>query len=291
MSLGIGIIASQRNKFLLDQYAGAAAAYSLRKLRSGYTGSAIRVRRSSDNTEQDIGFTSAGNLDESALTTFVGANDGFVVTWYDQSGNAVDLTQSSASNQPLIVISGTIITSNGKNAVEFTSRNKIIEISNTSIFRNVGYAYTFGVHKVTTTSSNSIIWLVTSGTSTSLARVNNTKTSANKFTFGARRRDTDSAIVITSTADASTTDVSLHTGAGDYINSIGRQYINGTLDGENLSWFTGGNTSDTDSQRFRIGQTSGAFNGYFFELVLYNTNKSSERVSIQDNINTYYSIY
>ena len=47
---------------LLDIYTGAAAAYSVRKLRNAYTGSAIRVRRSSDNTEQDIGFTALGEL-------------------------------------------------------------------------------------------------------------------------------------------------------------------------------------------------------------------------------------
>ena len=40
--------------YLLDTYTGAAAAYSLRKLRSAYTGSAIRVRRSSDNIETNI---------------------------------------------------------------------------------------------------------------------------------------------------------------------------------------------------------------------------------------------
>ena len=45
----------------------SAAAYSLRKLDNNYTGSAIRVRRSSDNAETDIGFTAGGNLDETAL--------------------------------------------------------------------------------------------------------------------------------------------------------------------------------------------------------------------------------
>jgi hypothetical protein len=46
--------------FILDQLsAPAAAAYSLRKLRAAYTGSAVRVRRSSDNAELDIGFATA----------------------------------------------------------------------------------------------------------------------------------------------------------------------------------------------------------------------------------------
>ena len=45
---------------ILDQIGVAsAAAYSLRKLRNAYTGNAIRVRRSSDNAEANIGFATA----------------------------------------------------------------------------------------------------------------------------------------------------------------------------------------------------------------------------------------
>ena len=104
---------------LLDQYPGAAAAYSLRKLRGGYSGSAIRVRRSSDSAEQDIGFTSSGDLDESALTTFCGASDGFVTTLYDHSGNAKDLTQATVSLQPTVVSDGSVVTKNGKPAISY----------------------------------------------------------------------------------------------------------------------------------------------------------------------------
>jgi hypothetical protein len=60
---------------LLDTYSGAAAAYSLRKLRTTYTGNAITVRRSSDNTSTDIGFDGNGNLDTTSLLSFVGANN------------------------------------------------------------------------------------------------------------------------------------------------------------------------------------------------------------------------
>jgi hypothetical protein len=93
---------------LLDTYSGAAAAYSLRLLRSAYTGDAIRVRRASDNTEQDIGFVD-NELDTSALTTFCSGTDGFVETWYDQSGNGNDATQATATNQPQIVNGGTYL--------------------------------------------------------------------------------------------------------------------------------------------------------------------------------------
>lgn len=80
-------------------------AYSLQKIRAAYSGSAIRVRRSSDNAEQDVGF--AGNaLDTASMLTFVGANDGFVTTWYDQSGNTRNQVQATAGSQPRIVNAG-----------------------------------------------------------------------------------------------------------------------------------------------------------------------------------------
>ena len=65
----------QTATYLLDSYSGAAAAYSLRKLNSTYTGSAIRVRRSGDNSEQNIGFDAGGNLDTTSLLSFVGVNN------------------------------------------------------------------------------------------------------------------------------------------------------------------------------------------------------------------------
>jgi hypothetical protein len=97
-------------RYLLNTLAGqnATIAYSLRRLRSS-SQAAIRVRRSNDNAEQEIGFDINGNLDITALTTFVGANSGFVTTWYDQSSNAINATQTTAAIQPRIVNAGNLI--------------------------------------------------------------------------------------------------------------------------------------------------------------------------------------
>jgi hypothetical protein len=105
---------------LLDALSiSADAAYSVRKLRSNAS-SAIRVRRSSDSAELDIGFTSAGNLNTVALLAFCAATDGFVVTWYDQSGNARNLSQATTANQPRIVTSGALtMTLNGRAGLAF----------------------------------------------------------------------------------------------------------------------------------------------------------------------------
>jgi hypothetical protein len=102
---------------LLDSYPGAAAAYSVRLLKSDYTGNAIRVRRSSDNAEQNIGFDGSGNLDTTALTSFCSGTNGFVTTWYDQSGNGVNVTQGTATQQPQIVSGGSVLLVNGKPAI------------------------------------------------------------------------------------------------------------------------------------------------------------------------------
>ena len=57
---------------ILDTYTGATAGYSTRRLTNTYTGGLIRVRRSSDDAEQDIGYDSNGeDLDIFGLLAFV----------------------------------------------------------------------------------------------------------------------------------------------------------------------------------------------------------------------------
>lgn len=150
-----GVLASQIQSFvgLLDTYPNAAVAYSVRKLRAAYTGSAIRVRRSSDNAESDIGFTALGNLDTTSLTSFCGAGNGFVTTWYDQSGSGVNATQTTAANQPQIVSSGSVINQNSKPTIQGDGSNYFLrfDMGSTSVpvsafycsQRNSGTGYTY----------------------------------------------------------------------------------------------------------------------------------------------------
>lgn len=89
-------------------------AYSAaRKLRTGYAGSALRVRRSTDDAEADIGFTASGLLDTAALLAHTGADSGYITTLYDQSGSA-NAVQATKANQPRIVNAGTIDTYGGR---------------------------------------------------------------------------------------------------------------------------------------------------------------------------------
>ena len=84
--------------YLLDDYGDDAyLAWSLRKLRSTYTGSAIRVRRASDDAELDIGFVD-NYLDTASLNTFLGGGQGRLYTWYDQSEGTIRNSTNAGAN-------------------------------------------------------------------------------------------------------------------------------------------------------------------------------------------------
>ena len=103
-----------------------AAAISSRKLRNNYTGSAIRVRESINNTELDIGFNELNKLDTVALLAHCGAGSGFIVTWYDQNGNGRHITLSDPTKQPRIVNAGVIDSSMGIPFPNFDSQRRLV---------------------------------------------------------------------------------------------------------------------------------------------------------------------
>ena len=95
-----------------------SVAYSLRQLKSSAT-RAIQVRRSSDGLTMDIGFTAGGDLDQVALLSFVGSDNGYISIWYDQSGNGHDAIQATAAKQPRIVNAGVVDVQNGRPICDF----------------------------------------------------------------------------------------------------------------------------------------------------------------------------
>ncbi len=105
----------------------ATVAAGLMPLVSSYAGPAIRVRRSTDNTEQDIGFA-GGVLDTAALTAFCGSGSGYVSTVYDQSGGAHHFAQPSAGAQPMIVNAGavTAVRQNGPPGIVFAGAQSLV---------------------------------------------------------------------------------------------------------------------------------------------------------------------
>lgn len=105
---------------ILNDYPGAGLGFSVYKIDNMYSGACIKVRRT-DNTELDIGFN--GNLlDTTALASFVGGGDGYVTTWYDQSGSGINATQTSPSLQPIIMQSGVLNQVNSLVSLNFDNR-------------------------------------------------------------------------------------------------------------------------------------------------------------------------
>jgi len=102
----------QDESFFLNTFSEASLGLSLDKLDKNYTGSAIKVRRSSDNNELDIGFVN-NELDTASLLDFVGSGNGFVSIIYDQVGSN-NMTQTTANLQGQIVSSGSVILKGGK---------------------------------------------------------------------------------------------------------------------------------------------------------------------------------
>lgn len=108
MILGSGLLQSA-NTFVgaYDAIPSIAAAYSTRRLLTSYTGPLLRlVADRTGYPEQDIGYTAAGDLDTAAAATFLDGDDGYIATWYDQSGNTRNATQATLANMPLYVASG-----------------------------------------------------------------------------------------------------------------------------------------------------------------------------------------
>ena len=277
---------------LLDSYSGAAAAYSLRKLNSSYTGSAIRVRRSSDNTEMNIGFDSNGNLDTYSLSSFVGSGNGFVTTWYDQSGNLYNLTQNTSSdNQPTIVTSGTLIISNNKPSVLFDGINDCLVNFNsglgTSFSGDDRPLSMFSILDFNTTQISTPVSFARKLTGTALEQI--IPYAIDTSNFYAYKRD-NSGVIKSYTFTPITT---------------GQKLFSSTSPGQTLTVKQNGVTKLTNSDvnvstitidNLTLGAlTRNTTNNYYFgkiqEVIVYPSDKSSIVISIESNINTYYSAY
>jgi len=175
--------------------------------------------------------------------------------WTDISGNGRNAVQATGANQPSIV-TGAV---NGKQVRRFDGVNDFLALTTgLGMLRNVPGATIIVAYKWTTNPTvNSAIFIASSGATLGFARaIVSGGSSSRKLMTGGRRLDGDGFASINSINDNPTT-YFIHSGVLDYANSNAFQYVNGTLDGENTSFQTDGNTSNTDSLGIAIG-SSGA---------------------------------
>jgi hypothetical protein len=244
---------------LLDLYPNAAAAYSLRQLRIGVT-NVVRVRRSSDNTEADF---TAAQVSDGSLAAWVGAgNNGFVRTWYDQSGNGRHATQATTANQPQIVSSGNIAVENLKPCLIFDGTFVL-----SAVIPLVQPLSVCGVYKAS--ASNSPV------------------TGASAISVGAviSRRASDEYIIFAGSAVASGTHPStqvlanaVFSGSSSIARWNGQQILSGNPGTGSTIDLIGGNTT-------------ARLTGTMQEIIIFDTDERTNFQAIESNINAHYAIY
>ena len=284
----------------------AAAAYSLRKLRSKYNGPAARIRRESDNVEVDVYFdgngevslksrvanateTTSGSSQSDATFTlntqtfgeFVGdaayvsggARSAFVVCWYDQSHNGNDATQNAAASQPKLYDSASgLVTDNGKPSIAFSNTT-----GNMSGYTpaNGDISFFMAANNADTTASHAFGTQGWGGTSNGNWFIG-CQTSFRFYTHPG-----------TSSVQATITQGQMFVGSAFQISGDKSIFSDGsagtTATGADTSWTGSGLISNTTSSR--------GFAGTISEIIIYESDQSSNRTKIETDINNHYSIY
>lgn len=255
---------------LLDEYPNAAGAYSLRKLRALYSGYAIRVTTNGTDSE-NIGFVN-NELDTASLEAFANGGNAYVSTWYDQSGNGKDVSQSTFSKMPIIVLNGSTISDNLKPALDF----QLATLVGTS-----GYSFTDFAAFSVLNSDTSIAYPVS-------CQTNNNTGWRQHITGNQAFRSRLFGVNI----DTSNTPTLVQNLLGTLsYGTNGYTYVNGVL---------GASASVTPSQdinaNFEIGGSESVnstllYDGRFQEVVVYDSDQSTNRTGIETNINNFYNIY
>jgi len=264
------------NTTLLDYYTGAAAAYSLRSL-STYTTNVVKVRRSGDDVELDF---TASEVSGGTLAAWVvaggGTEDGFVTTWYDQSGNANNATQATAANQPKIVSSGTLVTENGRAAVEFDGTDDRLTMGLISNSTEVSIA---AVHKNPHRADYDPIIGVGNSNGYALTTQNN---KYNLFYRGIA----DQATTTDAPNDIQALVFAYTKSANSQVLHSNGQQIQNITPATMVTPTTGSSIGAYD-----VGGSPTKYDGLIQEIILYASDQSANRTGIEGNINDYYNIY
>jgi hypothetical protein len=203
--------------------------------------------------------------------------NGFVSTWYDQSGNANDATQATTTAQPKIVDAGSLVTG----GLKFDGVDDGLAVSGQVLTSSSLYVASVMQHAT--------------GTSTSLGQ-----TIFGQYQFSTSGRFQLSTNNSSCSFFANATNSIVGLGAGAIGTSQTLISVNG--DGSNAEIWRDGISKATDTYSgftpatvdFTIGiDSDGAreFNGKIAEIIIYPSDQSANRVGIETNINAAYSIY
>jgi hypothetical protein len=208
--------------------------------------------------------------------------DGFVETWYDQSGNGNDATQSVAASQPKIVAGGTLATKLGQPSINFTTDSAVLLSDSFSITETESAVFAIwqpakdsattvqARHRTLFGNASSEIYIGTPNADSQMSfkRFDAVKT----FTLGLASLNTPNLhafVGTTAGVDYYFNGSSIYSDTATGTNSIRNHLRIGSK--QNLA------THDTE--------------GYISELIIYDSDQSANRSGIETNINDHYNIY
>ena len=286
---GAGLSASPASAYEgpLDLVPGAVVAYSVRALSASLLGQNIfRLRRTSDDAEMDFAAdATTGEAPVASITTFLGGNEGRIVTWYDQSGNNSHLTQSTKSVQPVYNSSGP--NSKPTFICDGSDQNFMQSSGNVSCVNPAFTWFTIGKIRLPIFDIGQVIWCL--GTTTAnYAYVIDQTSSADLLLAASETNSGVEAIARTFNLVS----------AGNYRSLDGKfQFGSGNAkeDGVDLTEAADGDVApiDTLTQPILIAkEINGAYSdGEWSELIIYNAFKSDpDRTLVRGNEETYFNL-
>jgi hypothetical protein len=232
------------------------------------------VRRSSDNAEDTF---TAEQVASGAMTAWVGAGDGFVRTWFDQSGRGKHVEQATSGNQPRVVNSGVIDEMGVKPAVNIISGTFLVH---SGLAFSDGPISIFAV--VSFTTGGAVIDAATNVTFSSSEgfRFDNFN---NSYRFGTRK-------ALTSVAAAVPVARVIRSGFGNA--SARTIFANGAqvaTTAGNASPEFAGVTNHVIGRFFNL--TNSPMVGLIQDLIVYNTDRQPQNLAIVEEINRHYGVY
>jgi len=265
-------------------------AYSLRLVNPSYTGAAIRVINDS-NVEADIGFVEE-ELDTTALLNHCGSGDGYITIWYDQAQNGATGSGNDASygnpyftpvNRPKIVSAGSVLTDGGKPCLFVEDSS--LQLESQVDFTPNGTMIAYVASKDASADFNSGMILGDfQGTSNQQNRIWEKTTQIEGKVHGSNTNYTFASPEDGTVVGAGQKLVAFYRDSSNYWYIDRNSVTSGSSLNRNYNFcvqtlFNGYNT------------IAYSYHGNVQEIVMFNTDKSSERAAIKSNINTYYSIY
>jgi hypothetical protein len=206
--------------------------------------------------------------------------DGFVETWYDQSGNGNDAVQATAGNQPKIVNAGALVVDSSIAGLDFDGGDFLTASSVSGLEGSISM-FAVSVRDATgyvvspsNSSSGAKYFGIQEGASTSVANPRNTSSvTVSDSVSGADR------LTFSVTTGATSTSVGAN---GSAVTTTTNDY------GDN---FAGSDIDQIAIGILRTVSASGQFNGRIREILVYSSDQTDNRTALETNINSHYSIF